>query len=492
LEKTWSEVPAESKAHFDDLTEIFSQEQNQKIFREILIKDLNNYADIFDYNDSTTETDNLDHIKNLSNKIQLNHELEGTSKYADINSGINATLSRKMKERILQQQLKNQFKEPLGTVPFLGTFLKDLEYIHAQYPTKNEKGQINVMKKRKEFEIIAQIKLLQQASYMYNIIPDPNFNAWLHQQPSYTEKQNYEYSYLIEPKSSSLASRSESINSVNSVLSPQAGNIIKTPLSKSKFDHSLNSSYGSSDMFDSSGKFKDNWSSSNTSTSFNEMTNKTEKPPATAISSSTSSAAASSDMRVKVNVESDVTTVVYKLISITDKLRTKDVKRLILEKFFLNPDSCDKYTLVQLLSNNDPTSQSELIINDNCNVYYAAKNMSDMQFLLKLKSMQSSRNQSGATNLHVNNSNSDFSSNNKSPSILNSRIFNSSNNITKKQSNQPNIHRTFSSNNNNNNNNNKYFDQLPPKSPNGQQSTKQSSSSNNSNSSWQLFKKILS
>jgi hypothetical protein len=224
------------------------------------------------------------------------------------------------------------------------------------------------------------------------------------------------------------------------------------------------------------------------------MTNKTEKPPATAISSSTSSAAASSDMRVKVNVESDVTTVVYKLISITDKLRTKDVKRLILEKFFLNPDSCDKYTLVQLLSNNDPTSQSELIINDNCNVYYAAKNMSDMQFLLKLKSMQSSRNQSGATNLHVNNSNSDFSSNNKSPSILNSRIFNSSNNITKKQSNQPNIHRTFSSNNNNNNNNNnnKYFDQLPPKSPNGQQSTKQSSSSNNSNSSWQLFKKILS
>ena len=45
----------------------------------------------------------------------------------------------------------------MGTVPFLGTFLKDLEYIHAQNPTKNEKGLINVMQKRKEFEIVAQI-----------------------------------------------------------------------------------------------------------------------------------------------------------------------------------------------------------------------------------------------------------------------------------------------------------------------------------------------
>jgi hypothetical protein len=80
-------------------------------------------------------------------------------------------------------------KEPLGTVPFLGTFLKDLEYIHAQNPTKNEKGLINVMQKRKEFEIVAQIKLLQKASHLYNITPDPNFSVWLRQQPSYSEAQ---------------------------------------------------------------------------------------------------------------------------------------------------------------------------------------------------------------------------------------------------------------------------------------------------------------
>lgn len=418
--------------------------------------------------------------------------MEGTAKYADINSGINATLSRKMKEKILQQQLKNQFKEPLGTVTYLGTFLKDLEYIHAQYPTKNDKGQINVMKKRKEYEIIAQIKLLQQASYLYNITPDPEFNPWLRRQPIYTEKQNYEYSYLIEPKSLSLASRSESINSINSVLSPQPGNTIKTPLSKSKFDHSRNSSYGSSDMFDSSGKFKaDNWSSSNTSTSFNETTNKTEKT-LTANSASSSS----SPKPVKVNIESDVSTVVYKRISINDKLRTKDVKRLILEKFFLNPDLCDKYTLVQILNVNDATSQNELVINDNCNVFYAAKNVADMQFLLKRKfggGLPAGRTQNGAINSNVNYSNSEFS---KSPTIINSRIYSSSNNISKKQSNsnsQQSINRTVSSSNGNNRagaGNARYFDQLPPKSPSGQQSSKQTSST--SSSSWQLFKKILS
>jgi hypothetical protein len=74
-------------------------------------------------------------------------------------------------------------------VPFLGTFLKDFEYIHAQNPTKNEKGLINVMLKKREFEIIAQIKLLQQASQLYQIKPDPNFNVWLRQQTIYGEKE---------------------------------------------------------------------------------------------------------------------------------------------------------------------------------------------------------------------------------------------------------------------------------------------------------------
>ena len=53
--------------------------------------------------------------------------MEYSSKLSDINSGINVTLGRKYKETMKQKQMKGQFREPLGTIPFLGTFLKDLE-----------------------------------------------------------------------------------------------------------------------------------------------------------------------------------------------------------------------------------------------------------------------------------------------------------------------------------------------------------------------------
>lgn len=45
------------------------------------------------------------------------------------------------------------------------------------------------MQKRKEFEIIAQIKLLQQASQLYNIVPNHDFDVWLHKQTVYSEEQ---------------------------------------------------------------------------------------------------------------------------------------------------------------------------------------------------------------------------------------------------------------------------------------------------------------
>ena len=52
-------------------------------------------------------------------------------------------------------------------------------------------------------------------------------------------------------------------------------------------------------------------------------------------------------------------TVIYKRISIKDSDRTKDVKKAILEKFLLNPDTCDKYSLVQVFSS---SNQKELPI----------------------------------------------------------------------------------------------------------------------------------
>jgi hypothetical protein len=119
----------------------------------------------------------------------------------------------------------------------------------------------------------------------------------------------------------------------------------------------------------------------------------------------------SSEMRVKVRIESDHTsnnlneqmiasTVVYKQLSISDKYRTKDVKRLILQKFFLSPDLCDKYSLVQVLNGDslssgfgDASMNSELLISDKDNVFYAAKKVPDMQFVLRSKTMVAKLNE---------------------------------------------------------------------------------------------------
>ena len=84
----------------------------------------------------------------------------------------------------------------MGTIPFLGTFLKDLEYINAQNP-KIDKGVINLMQKRKEYEIVSQIKLLQQAAQLYNIKGNPDFNIWLHKQTVYSEELKYQFSCLF-------------------------------------------------------------------------------------------------------------------------------------------------------------------------------------------------------------------------------------------------------------------------------------------------------
>ena len=57
-----------------------------------------------------------------------------------------------------------------GTIPYLGTFLTDLTMIDTAIENVTD-GLINFDKRRKEFEIIAQIKLLQGAANAYQVRP---------------------------------------------------------------------------------------------------------------------------------------------------------------------------------------------------------------------------------------------------------------------------------------------------------------------------------
>jgi len=47
---------------------------------------------------------------------------------------------------------------PNGTIPYLGTFLTDLTFIDSAIPDQVHGGLINFEKRRKEFEILAQVQ----------------------------------------------------------------------------------------------------------------------------------------------------------------------------------------------------------------------------------------------------------------------------------------------------------------------------------------------
>ena len=82
-----------------------------------------------------------------------------------------------------------QYSTAAGTVPYLGTFLTDLTMIDTAIPDFTEDEWINMEKKRKEFEILAQIKLLQSACRLYQLKPDAAFIEWFHSIRTYDEKE---------------------------------------------------------------------------------------------------------------------------------------------------------------------------------------------------------------------------------------------------------------------------------------------------------------
>jgi hypothetical protein len=230
---------------------------------------------------------------------------------------------------------------------------------------------------------------------------------------------SYEFSYKIEPKtdpdssskdyclrkskiSSSHGSRSESIESVNSFSAKNRSSYLNINAADHMTVHSRNSSLDSSDVIlnlnkvdkpsslniPNSSKINQTSSNSSLDTSNNHLFKANDKYNNK-----------SSEIRVKVNIELNdfnnnlktndrISSVIYKSLLITDKYRTKDVKRLILEKFFLNPNLCDQFVLVQILNNsnsaNSTQTVNELVIKDNCNVFYAVlKSVPNMQFVLR-------------------------------------------------------------------------------------------------------------
>uniref|UniRef100_A0A8D2PW17 GNDS protein n=1 Tax=Zosterops lateralis melanops TaxID=1220523 RepID=A0A8D2PW17_ZOSLA len=390
LKKTWDEVLSrESFRTFHELSEIFSDENNHSLSRELLIK-------------------------------------EGTSKFA--------TLEINPKRAQKRQQQQREMGVMQGTIPYLGTFLTDLVMLDTAMKDFLDSGLINFEKRRKEFEVIAQIKLLQSACNNYSFTQEDQFVEWFHSLERLSEAESYGLSCEIEPLSESAsntlkAKKNTGIIKRWSDRQPPSSEPCASGSSHSKsFDQLKCGQYlcsgdatdsvsvtsagsSSSDVeeinisfipespdcqekkfwestslssLDTSGIGSGSSSASSSSVSSTPVTaSRTHKRSVSGISSYSSLSLPLYNQQVddcciiRVSLAVDNGNM-YKSILVTSQDKTPVVIRKAMAKHNLDGDRPEDYELVQIIS-----EERELKIPDNANVFYAMNSAANYDFVLK-------------------------------------------------------------------------------------------------------------
>ncbi|XP_050439024.1 ral guanine nucleotide dissociation stimulator-like 1 isoform X2 [Adelges cooleyi] len=345
LQKTWQSVPRDKVELFQELARIFSEDNNQWAQRKLLIR-------------------------------------EGTAKFADT-FGHN---DRHLQKIIQKQQIS---KLNIGTIPYLGTFLTDLTMIDAATPDVLPDGLINFDKKRKEFEVLAQIKLLQGAANSYNIPEDTVFDQWFHSILVLDDREAFRISCQIEPPDHLPSSCANSIIGTGKKYNYEhkKNDSISSNCSVKSYyglsDDGLHSPNNSLDKQDSLLDLSSS-SSSYSLQSFDMSisgSNNTNQSVKNSINNSTFNT--TSDFYIiritldAVNVETDGV-VMYKSIMLSNNERTPQVIRNAMLKFCIDDDP-ENYVLSQVLPD------KEMILPMTANVYYAVNTEYDLNFSLRKK-----------------------------------------------------------------------------------------------------------
>ncbi|KAM9119684.1 ral guanine nucleotide dissociation stimulator-like 2 [Pangshura tecta] len=155
LKRTWDETARDALRSYEELSTICSEQDNYNLSRQLLFQ-------------------------------------EGTSKPSGTDPAPRRQLRRPQEQR------------PVGVVPYLGTFLRDLVMLDTAMKDELENGYINFEKRRKEFEVLAQLRLLQSVCRNYSVQPSPPFQRWLRALPSLSEAQSHSLSCEIEPPGEAL------------------------------------------------------------------------------------------------------------------------------------------------------------------------------------------------------------------------------------------------------------------------------------------------
>ncbi|XP_066896474.1 ral guanine nucleotide dissociation stimulator isoform X6 [Kogia breviceps] len=388
LKKTWEEVSRDSLRIFQKLSEIFSDENNYSLSRELLIK-------------------------------------EGTSKFATLE--MNPKRAQRRPKEVLSQGVIQ------GTVPYLGTFLTDLVMLDTAMKDYLYGRLINFEKRRKEFEVIAQIKLLQSACNNYSIAPEEHFRAWFQAMERLSEADGYTLSCELEPPSESASNTLKVKKNTAIVKRWSDRQAPSTELSTGTSCHSKSCDQLRCGPYLSSGDIADALSvhSAGSSSSDVEEINMSFVPESpdgqekkfwecasqsspetsgiSSASSSTSSSSASTTpvaatrthkrsvsgvcghssslpvynqqvgdrciIRVSLDVDNGN---MYKSILVTSQDKAPAVIRKAMDKHNLDQDEPQDYELVQVLS-----GDRKLKIPDNANVFYAMNSTANYDFVLK-------------------------------------------------------------------------------------------------------------
>ncbi|XP_076374984.1 ral guanine nucleotide dissociation stimulator-like isoform X2 [Megalopta genalis] len=371
LEKCWQCMPREKHELFRELERIFSEENNAWTQRELLIK-------------------------------------EGTAKFADT-----AGRSDRHLQKLFQKQNTHAGNISYGTIPYLGTFLTDLTMIDTAISDTIAEGLINFDKRRKEFEVLARIRLLQGAANAYNFSTDPLFDRWFHSVVVLDDREAYKLSCQIEPpppgntltnrgkkkqahqghrKNDSIASTSSSSSSqfycdLDSLPSSPHNSLDRRTSPSQMSSSSSSSSLPSLDVSLSSGG--GNGAAAAATAAAGPQQNRLapviaangNAPSLVGLSSPSHSHKSSPDFYIiKVTMETDnVETdgvVLYKSIMLSNNERTPQVIRNAMLKLGIE-GSPDRYTLAQVLPDR------EMVLPNSANVYYAVNTAHNLNFILR-------------------------------------------------------------------------------------------------------------
>ncbi|XP_056900155.1 ral guanine nucleotide dissociation stimulator-like 2 isoform X2 [Takifugu flavidus] len=334
LRRTWQNTDRDAVRRYMELAEIFSDKDNYSQSRELLKE-------------------------------------EGTSKFANLD---NRHVHRSSAQ---------------GTVPYLGIFLTDLTMLDTAVKDRLDNGYINFDKRRREFEVLAQIRLLQSSCKNCVFTVDECFMRWYQSVPTLTGEESYRLSNEIEapgdpsPRTlpptviitqcpdlrtsqNSLAGDSDSLFDFPSPVNHLLSKLTKHMRSPSVSCLDVDTSPPTSDSTPAT-------LTPSTPTKSHRRSASCGNNPASNIQGS------GSDMhiiRIRMDLQDGN---LYRSILVTSNDKTPTVISSALEKHNQDPKHVSRYELIQLLPEG-----KELIIPATGNVFYAMTT-SSVDFLLRKK-----------------------------------------------------------------------------------------------------------